>query len=211
MIKLTAKNYKNAIVPSRRKWALYSTQVLNLANSTAQSTKPKYVGPVVNTFQTMVNEQIVPSLENWTNYYNSQFDEANLIVAGKKTYEMLQKQIKAAKKLTEEDCIEYVKEIVYNKTHMGNAGQYCAAESLSSHYNLPIRWPTPEEDSAGQIDLWLGEFPVQVKPHNSAFKSHVHNHADTDKHLFVTYEKKNGKWITYIHNPEFMKSSLFEF
>jgi len=66
---------------------------------------------------------------------------------------------------------------------------------------LPYRFSTAEEESQG-IDGWAGEYPIQVKPHDSAFKGHVHNHPDKDKVLLVTYVPK--KTVCFIHNPEFI-------
>ena len=200
MIKLTAKNYRGTIQRFRREWPKYATQLMNIAQQNSQAFRPKHIGPVVDTFKYMREQKIPGTLSNWEKYYKKVFGEQKLIDAGKKIHAMLKKM--GIKWITEDMCIDYAKETVYNKTHMGYGGQEMAVEAVANYFNKKVRWPTPEEDSSQNIDAWIGKFPVQVKPHNSVFKAHVHNHANIYTHLVITYEEK--KQICYIHNPDFM-------
>lgn len=199
MIKLTAKNYRGVVQPRRRTWPTYATQLMNIAGQNSQATRPKRIGSLKETWSKMRTAGIKGTLDNWTDYYNQTHGVDKLETAGNRIHEQLIKM--GIQWIDSGMCIEYVKETVYNKTHMGLGGEEMAIEVVAKHFSKPFRFSTPEEESQG-IDGWIGDKPVQVKPHDSAFKAHVHNHADQDKTLVVTYEKE--KKICYIHNPEFM-------
>lgn len=199
MIKLTAKHYRGVVSRSRRSWPKYATQLMNLAGQNSKATSPKNVGSVKEAWLAMRSQNIRGTLQNWTDFYNTNYGEDKLITAGKKIHTMLNNM--GIQWIDEDMCIDYVKEVVYNKTHMGLGGEEMAIEVAASYFNQPYRFSTPEEESQG-IDGWIGDKPVQVKPSDSVRKAHVHNHADTEKTLVVTYEVKKN--ICYIHNPEFM-------
>lgn len=199
MIKLTAKHYVNIVESTRREWPKYSTQLLNLASQNCKATSPKNVGSVKELWLAMRKNGIPGTLQNWINYYNTVYGQDRLIEAGSKIHLMLKKMNITG--ITLEMCIDYAMEVVYNKTHMGLGGEEMAIEAVAKFFKLSFKFSSREEESIG-IDGWIGNKPVQVKPHNSAFKSHVHNHPDTDKILLITYEEK--KSVCYIHNPEFI-------
>lgn len=199
MIKLTSKNYDQVIKSSRRVWPKYATQLMNIANQNCKGTSPSNVGSIKETWLEMKSQSIKGTLENWTNYYNNKFGEQLLEAAGKKIYNMLINM--NISWITEEMCIDYAKEIVYNKTHMGMGGEEMALEVVANYFGKPLRYSTAGEESQG-IDGWIGDKPTQVKKHEGVFKGHVHNHADTNSVLLVTYEE--DKNVCYIHNPEFM-------
>jgi len=199
MIKLTSKNYGSVIQRQRREWPKYSTQLMNVASQNCKATSPKNVGSMKELWTEMRNQGIPGTLENWTEFYKSKKGEGLLIDAGQKIYDMLVKM--GITWISLDMAMQYVKEVVYNKTQMGLGGEEMAVQVVAGYYNLPYRFSTPEEESKG-IDAYIGNYPVQVKPHDSVFKAHVHNHADKDKVLFVTYENK--KQVCYIHNPEFI-------
>lgn len=198
MIKITGKHYKN-IERSRRQWPKYATQLMNVASQNAKATNPKNVGSMKETWLAMRNQGIKGTLKNWTDFYNSVHGESRVVEAGLKIRSMLSKM--GIEWIDSEMCIDYAKEVVYNKTQMGLGGEEMALEAVADYYGMEFRFSTAEEESKG-IDGWIGQFPVQVKPHDSNFKAHVHNHADKDATLVVTYEAK--KMSCFIHNPEFM-------
>lgn len=201
MIELTAKNYDGVVQSKRRDWIKYSSQLLNLANSNTKGTVKEKIGSVKENWQEMRDQNVAGTLENWTNFYIEKYGEKQLERSGQDVYIMIQKLRKTLEQVTEDMCVEYVKEVVYNKTAMGMGGEEMAIQVVANYFNMPYRYSTAEEETQG-IDGWIGDKPVQVKPHDSVFKAHVYNHADTSKTLVVTYEPKKKK--CYIHNPEFM-------
>jgi hypothetical protein len=199
MIKLTAKNYRGVVHRQRREWPKYSTQLLNVAGQNAKIFDSAKVGHAKETWLEMRGKGIRGTFENWCNFYNSKPFVNNIPGQAQKLYEMIQKMQVGGISL--EMCEDYIKEVIYNKTHMGMAGEEMAVEAVGQHLNKPVRFSTAEEESQG-IDGWVGEIPVQVKPNDSVFKGHVHNHPDRERVLLVTYEAK--KQVCYIHNPEFL-------
>lgn len=203
MLKLTARNYLNVCTPSRRQWPKYSTQLLNIAAQNSQALRSKFVGSMKENWLDMKKSGIPGTLDNWIRYYNEKNGENGIIDASKKTYNMV-KMMKIGG-IDEDMCLDYIKEVIYNKTHMGMGGEEMAVEVVATHFGLNHRFGTPEEESEG-IDAWIGDCPVQVKPEGSVFKGHVHNHADEDKQLVVKYVPK--KLVCYVYNPDFVKNFI---
>lgn len=203
MLKLTAKHYTTVVVRHRRTWPKYSTQILNMANQNAKSTSVKTVGSMKEMWMDMRKQGIRGTLDNWTTYYNSVRGEATLITAGKTLYTMVVK-MNLQNIITEDMCIDYVKEMVYNKTHMGMAGEEMAIEVVANYLKRSYRFSTKEEEARG-IDGWIENIPVQVKPNDSPKIPHIPNGVDTQKVLFITYENK--KMSCYIHNEEFLQKN----
>lgn len=202
MIKLTAKHYRGVAQPNRRQWPVYAKQLLNIATQNSKAANPKEIGSVKELWLKMRSQGINGTLDNWTKFYQKERGgEECLEKSGKKVYVMMQKM--GVSWITEDMCIDYIKELAYNKTHMGLGGEEMAIQAIAKYYKLPYRFSNAQEESQG-IDGWIGDSPVQVKPHDSAFKAHVHNHPDKDKVLLVTYDK-DEETVCFIHNPEFIK------
>ena len=204
MIKLTAKFYSDSgnDTRCRRDWPKYSTQLLNLAAQNAQCTRPtSSVGSLKEMWNEFSDTSLPDTLENWEAFYADRHGTEGLDIATEKLYEMIQKM--GISWIDETLCADYVREIVYNKTHFGLGGESTAIAVVAAYFDLPYRFSNAEEESQG-IDAWIGEHPVQVKPADSYKKNHVFNGADTEKTLVITYEKK--KHTCYIWNPEFVSA-----
>lgn len=203
MIKLTAKHFRGVIHRTRREWPKYSTQLLNVAAQNCKAFDVKKVGSAKETWLAMRNQNIPGTFENWCQFYDQQPFAQNIPGQAAKLYEMVQKMGITGIPLSM--CEDYIREVIYNKTHMGMAGEEMAIQAVGEYYGLQVRFSTAEEEAQG-IDGWIGEIPVQVKPEGSAFKGHVHNHPDRERVLLVTYVPK--KTVCYIHNPEFLVDKL---
>jgi hypothetical protein len=147
----------------------------------------------------MRHKGIRGTFDNWTTYYNSVRGEDTLNTAGQTLYSMITK-MNLQNIITEDMCTDYIKEIVYNKTHMGMAGEEMAIEVVANYFNMPYRFSTKEEEAKG-IDGWIGATPVQVKPNDSPKKFNIPNSVDMTKVLLITYYKTT----CYVHNEEFLK------
>jgi len=139
------------------------------------------------------------TLENWETFYVGRMGTDGLDEASEKLYDMISKM--GVPWIDEQMCADYVREVIYNKTHFGMGGESMAIAVAAEYFDLPYRFSNAEEESQG-IDGWIGEYPVQVKPQDTFKVGHVFNKADTSKQLVVTYEKK--KHTCYILNPEFI-------
>lgn len=199
MIKLTAKNFKGVIHRARRVWPKYSTQLLNIAGQNCKVFDVKKVGSAKELWLEMRSKKIRGTFENWCKFYDANPLAQNIPAQAQRLYEMIQKMGIVTIDLAM--CEDYVKEVLYNKTHMGMAGEEMALEAVAEYFGQKLRFSTAAEEAQG-IDGWIGDKPAQVKPEGSAFKGHVHNHPDKDKVLLVTYVPK--KQVCFIHNPEFM-------
>jgi hypothetical protein len=201
MLKLTAKNYKSADADtrSRRTWPKYKTQLLNIACQNAKAFDANRVGSMKELWLEFVDTGVPDTLENWETFYTNRWGVTGLAEAGSKLKEMVDKM-----ELGDIDldmCNDYIKEVVFNKTHFGMGGESTAIIVTAEHFNLPYRFSNAIEESQG-IDGFIGEYPVQVKPADSNYKAHVRNHADVDKTLVIRYEKK--KQVCFVENPEFI-------
>ena len=199
MIKLTAKKYNYTIQDNRRVWPKYSKQLLNIATQNSKATNDKVIGSMKELWLKIRSSGLRGTLANWTKFYNEEWGADGLEQAGKRVHGMLQKM--QVTWISEALCIDYIKELVYNKTCMGLGGEERAIEVAAAHFGLSFRFSDAEEERKG-IDGWIGGKPVQVKPHDSVYKAHVYNHADASKTLVITYKPKQK--LCYIHSPEFM-------
>jgi len=199
MIKLTAKFYKGHDTRSRREWPKYSTQFLNLAGQNSKCFSANRVGSMKELWLEFGETGVPDTLENWETFYVDRMGTDGLDEASEKLYGMIQKM--GVPWIDEQMCSDYVREVIYNKTHFGMGGEALAIAVAAEYFELPYRFSNAEEESQG-IDGWIGEYPVQVKPQDTFKVGHVFNKADTAKQLVVTYEKK--KHTCYIHNPEFI-------
>jgi hypothetical protein len=198
MIEITGKHF-NKIHRYRRVWPKYSTQKLNIAAANCKAFDKEIVGSAKDLWLEMRSLKIRGTFENWCSFYKSKPYIQNIPQQTDKLFAMIQKMEIGG--VTRDMCEDYIWEVLENKTHMGMAREEMAIEAVANYYKLPYRFSTAEEETQG-IDGWIGDdIPVQVKPEDSVFKAHVHNHPDRNKVLLVTYESKNFK--CYIHNPDF--------
>lgn len=200
MIKLTARFYKEHDTRSRRVWPRYATQLLNIAGQNAQCFSAKKIGSMKEQWLEFIETGVPDTLENWEKFYTDKNGTDGIKWAAEKLFDKAVKDMRIPW-LDKELCADYVKEVIFNKTHFGMGGESSAIKAAAKYFELPFRFSTAEEESQG-IDGWIGDKPVQVKPQDSFKVGHVFNKADVAKTLVLTYEKK--KHTCYIHNPEFM-------
>ncbi len=206
MIKLTATDFKNVVRRDRCSFPLNTKPILNIATQNSQCTRAKIVGSMKETFLEFQKARQGLSVDDWENFYlNTKGGHAKIQAATDKLFEYLNKMPLDHSVFTRQLAQEYILDLVINKTHYGMSGEYHAVLAASTHFELPYRFSTAEEESQG-IDAWIGTFPVQVKPHDSVAKHHVRNTADTEKTLVITYEAKKDR--CFIQNPEFITDNL---
>jgi len=202
MIKLTPKHFNSITERDRYEFPLYSKPILNIATQNSKATAVKFVGSMKEQFSQFLKDSDTKSLADWEKWYDERGGKEKIKMATDKLYSMLQKMPVDNEIFTRELAQKYIEELCYNKTHYGMSGEYHAVVAAATYFNKEFRFSTAEEESMG-IDAWIGETPVQVKPHDSVKMHHVRNHADEEKTLVLTYEAKKDS--CYIHNPEFVK------
>jgi hypothetical protein len=137
--------------------------VLNIAFNRWQFNRPKYVGELSRTIR-----EVAPStLEEWKTYYLSQTSlpgikqmlgnnmEEHLLEIGRRLYVKISEQLKAEiETITEEDCIQYVYEVVINRTYEGYETEKETVYKQLDH-TLGVKLePAPDEwDRAYNVDF----------------------------------------------------------
>jgi hypothetical protein len=136
----------------------YVTQILNLANQNAQSTRPKVVGQM---------SELVPnsgsrSYREWEEWYSANYpgliDEAS-----EKVWTMVSRLKEAINKIDEETVKKWVSDLVLAKTYVGLRFQEAILKKIAAHLNKSYRLATPQEEASG-IDGWIGDKAVSIKP-----------------------------------------------
>lgn len=200
VIKLTATDFKSVVKRDRSSFPLYTKPILNIATQNSKATQVKNVGSMKEQWTSFL-ESGGRSVEDWERWYYDNGGEQKLQKATDKLFEMLNKMPLDHKIFTRELAQEYILDLVINKTHYGMSGEYHAVLAAAQYFGMKYRFSTAEEESQG-IDAWIGDYPVQVKPHDSVTMHHVRNGADTEKTLVITYEAKKDR--CFLHNPEFI-------
>lgn len=135
----------------------YTTMIVNLANGTAQATRPKVVGQMSE----LIQEFDGSSLEEWIDWYSSKKPTA--IADATRKISALMAEIRKAIELIDDELIEnWVKDLVYNKTYCGLKVQQAILRYVADLYNQDWRLANKEEESKG-IDGYIGDVPVQIK------------------------------------------------
>jgi hypothetical protein len=202
MIKLTNKDFKELVQRDRYDFPTYSKPILNIATQNSQATRVKYVGSMKEQFSQFLRQPGVKEVDEWEKFYYEQCDGRNRIQqSAERVLEMVRKMPLDQSVFDIELCRRYIEDLAINKTHYGMSGEYYSVLAVAKYFGMEHRFSDAYEESQG-IDAFIGDFPAQVKPHDSVIMHHVRNHADVDKTLVITYEEKKN--TCYIHNPEFI-------
>lgn len=207
MITLTAKHFESLTERnSSVEFPKYSKPILNIATQNSQATRKTLVGSMKELFTEFLSQKNKNghSVEEWRKFYYAKDGQTKIESATDKLWAMLEKMPVDRTIFTKDVARNYIVDLIINKTHFGMSGEYFSVLAAAKYFGMEYRWSTAEEESQG-IDAWIGEFPVQVKPHDSVKMNHVRNHADIEKTLVLTYE--SGKDRCFIHNPEFIKQA----
>lgn len=199
--------------------------VLNIAFNRWQFNRPRYVGKLSEAIRACAPKK----LEEWREYYFAHVKpegellgetmEQYLVEVGRRLYVKIAEQLHAeVSSITEEDCIQYVHEVVLNRTFEGYQTEkqtvYGQLEDL-----LGVRLePAPDEwDRVYNIDFYIpvGEasIGIQIKPttyeqmpephkwRQWMQESHERFEAEQGGRVFIVFSVKQGE-RKVIANPE---------
>lgn len=173
-------------VPSP-KFPLYVTQILNLANQTAQGTRPSVVGKMT---------ELVPSfpgrnLSDWATWYLETHPE-EIHTAVERIKKMIE-NYKVAITLIDADMIrDWVMDLVVIKTFIGIKFPEAILKKLAEITGKPFRSATSEEEARG-IDGYIGNTAISIKPMTYRTEKHLPETIDV---VLIYYKKEEKKGIT---------------
>lgn len=141
--------------------------ILNQAMNRWGINKKNSVGPVSD----LVRKCAPKTLEDWkTYYYQNVFSEAYLEELGKKLFVKVTEVIQfEVAEVTEQDCVEYIKHVVINRTFQGYQTEIeTIYGQLQGQIEYPIK-PAPDEwDRLYNVDFFIdinGKYiGIQIKP-----------------------------------------------
>ncbi|UGU17946.1 MjaI family restriction endonuclease [Sinomicrobium kalidii] len=166
----------------------YTTQLMNLANSNAQGTRPHVVGQMSDLIQEFPGRTI----SGWQKWYLEKQPEA-IENATEKVYAMIRQFQEVIDEIDKEMVRNWVEELVIIKTFSGLRFQDAILKRVGQAKSTTCRLAMPEEESRG-IDGYIGDMPVSIKP--ISYKSKILNER-IDASLIFYNKKKDGITIEY--------------
>lgn len=159
-MKLKIKNadIQEIIKGENAQFPKYSTQIMNLANSNAQGTRPRVVGQLSDLIQEFEGRSIL----EWEKWYLNQKPQS-LDAAVEKIYPMIENFRISINQIDKSIVKEWVKDLVITKTFVGLKFQEAILSKLAEFKNTSYRLSEPLDESKG-IDGYIGDIPVSIKP-----------------------------------------------
>ena len=180
-IKIPNAEVQHLLVEKEVSFPRYTTQIMNLANSNAQGTRPKIVGQMSDLIQAFEGN----SFKEWEVWYQQRYPDA-IENATDKIFEMVE-QFKKAIQLIDRDLIhDWVEDLVINKTFAGLNFQEAILRKVAESKNTVYRLSTKEEESKG-IDGYIDLIPVSIKPATYKVKSQLSEMISVN---MIFYDKK---------------------
>ena len=166
-IKIPNAEVQHLLVEKEVSFPRYTTQIMNLANSNTQGTRPKIVGQISDLIQEFKGN----SFKEWEEWCQQRYPDS-IENATDKIFEMVE-QFKKAIQLIDRDLIhDWVEDLVINKTFSGLNFQEAILSKVAKSKNTTYRLSTKEEESKG-IDGYIDATPVSIKPITYQTKSQL--------------------------------------
>jgi len=154
-----------------RKWPPYVSGFLNFANRTSQITRVKNVGSTSQLFREFrqTHSSGVTSVHDWRAFYeqhtvnDEQTGAEALQAAGAKLYAQVEKIRAELSNITPQDCVEYVDDLVINKSFAGHGIEEAMLRKIAEKTNRTFTPSTLDDERKG-VDGYLDAEPVSVKP-----------------------------------------------
>ena len=182
--KISSAEIKSLIGIESFEFPKYSTQILNLANSNAQGTRPAVVGQMSE----LIQEFSGKSIKEWEKWYLERHPDA-IEKATEKITEMVENFKVVINQIDKEMISNWVKDLVIIKTFMGLKFQEAILSKVANIFNTTYRLSSPEDESKG-IDGYIGDLPISIKPVTYKLKKSLNEKINIK---FIYYEKvKDG-------------------
>ncbi len=182
-IRIPFNEIKDLLGTERFNFPKYSTQLLNLANSNAQGTRPSVVGQVTELIQEFSGQ----SIKEWEEWYLRRHPDA-IQKATNKVMEMIENFRSVINIIDDKMVSDWVKDLVIIKTFIGLKFQEAILSKVANIMKTNYSLANPKEESKG-IDGYIGNQPVSIKP-------------ETYKSKMALQEKIDAKFIYYIKTKD---------
>jgi len=158
MIKIKFSELIQEITDEAKRFPLYTTQIINLANKNAQATRPAIVGQLSDLIQKCPHKEY----RKWKEWYLEKQPNA-IGKATEKVFDMVNKLKEAINKIDKNMVKKWIEDLVIDKTFIGLKFQEAILKRIAKLKNTSYRLSTPKEESQG-IDGFIGEKSVSIKP-----------------------------------------------
>jgi len=172
----------------------YTTQLLNIANQNAQGTRPDVVGQMSE----LIQECPERSYDGWKKWYLEQHEDA-IESAVERIKPMIENFRDALEKIDEDMIRAWVKDLVLNKTAEGLIIQEIILKELAERREASWRLAEPDDESKN-IDGYLGETPVSIKP--ESYKSKDPSVRDQIEAQIIYYKKTDKYLHIFVPDPD---------
>ena len=180
-IKIPNAEVQHLLVEKEVSFPRYTTQIMNLANSNAQGTRPKIVGQMSDLIQEFEGN----SFKEWEVWYQERYPDA-IENATDKIFEMIEQFKKTIQFINRDLIHEWVEDLVINKTFSGLKFQEAILKKVAESKKTTYRLSTKEEESKG-VDGYIDSTPVSIKPITYQAKSQLSEMISVN---MIFYDKK---------------------
>lgn len=169
----------------------YTSYILNEIVRNSKANYPNVVGQMTE----IAPQHFDKTQKEWEDWYLENYPDA-IENATDKAYDMLLKHKIAMESIDRELVKAYMTDLVLVRSRKGLIYHDMILDYLSKKYNTTYRLATPEEESKG-IDGYVGDKPIQIKPHTylnkprlqEEFPCDVVFYKDTKTYLYIYFEE----------------------
>lgn len=180
-IKIPNAEVQHLLTEKEINFPKYTTQLMNLANSNAQGTRPKIVGQMSDLIQEFEGK----TFEEWAVWYQERYPDA-IEKATDKVFEMIEIFKKSIELIDKKLISEWVEDLVLNKTFAGLNFQEAILKKVAEIKETTYKFSTKQEESKG-IDGYIDTIPVSIKPITYKTKNHLLENINVS---MIFYDKK---------------------
>ena len=180
-IKIPNAEVQHLLTEKEINFPKYTTQLMNLANSNAQGTRPKIVGQMSDLIQEFEGK----TFEEWAVWYQERYPDA-IEKATDKVFEMIEIFKKSIELIDKKLISEWVEDLVLNKTFSGLNFQEAILKKVAEIKETAYKFSTKQEESKG-IDGYIDTIPVSIKPITYKTKNHLLENINVS---MIFYDKK---------------------
>lgn len=174
-------------------------------------TRPKNVGKVIE----LISKCSPKSLDEWEEfYYKNVYSREHLEELGRKLYTKVSEALTAEiSDITLEDCINFIKNLVINRTYDGYTSQIQTIYGqLQDILGVKIEPASDEWDRRYNVDFFIKVkdkyIGLQIKPGGYAFITQIINELQFQKKSHEKFTAKYGGKVFYIISVEKDKKKI---